>query len=299
MKLGQIILIVIMCVAASLGAVHLWGGAPLGKTAEAPGESAYARVMRTGTIRCGYLFYPKILQRDLNTGAYSGYAYEFMEEIGKQLSLKIDWAEEMSFASAFDGLKTKRYDVACFPFTLMPGRARVTEFTKPIYSLPYFFYVRADDLRFDNAYAKVNDPAVKVAILEGELSQLVKAEDYPKAQTVSITSLADINQVLLQIMTGKADVAMTEPSSSEEFMLKNPGKLRRVPGPSLRMQPGAFTVAVGEDNLRELLNTTIASLQAMGFIERVFKKYATAPDQIYMPAPLWGDAVKPLEESKP
>ena len=157
---------------------------------------------------------------------------------------------------------------------------------------------RADDQRFDNYYAKINNPSVKVAILEGEMSQTVKAEDFPKAQTVSMTSLADINQVLLQVTTGKADVAMTEPSSSEEFILKNPGKLRRVPGPSLRMQPGGRDVAVGEDSLRNLLNTTLESLQATGFFERVIRKHATGPDQFYLPAPRWGQPVKPLEGQK-
>jgi len=93
----------------------------------------------------------------------------------------------------------------------------------PVLYYPTFLYVRSDDARFDNAYEKINDPGVKVAVLEGEMSQTIKAEDFPEAQTVSMTNLADINQVLLQVTTGKADVAMTEPSSSDEFMLKNPG----------------------------------------------------------------------------
>ncbi|MDD5586298.1 MAG: transporter substrate-binding domain-containing protein [Alphaproteobacteria bacterium] len=295
MKLGQLVLAVLLCVAASLGAVHFWGK-PGGMNAGTSGESAYERIMRTGTIRCGYFLYPKFLQRDLNTGALSGIAYDLLEEIGKQLSLKIEWTEEASFSGIFSGLDTKRYDAVCFPMTLTPGRARATQFTTPVYYLPFFLYARADDRRFDNDYAKINDPSIKVAILEGEMSQTVKAEDFPKAQTVSMTSLADINQVLLQVTTGKADVAMTEPSSSEEFILKNPGKLRRVPGPSLRMQGCGLTVAVGEDTLRILLNTTLASIQATGFIERDLKKHATGPDQFYLPAASWGASVKPLKE---
>ena len=300
MKIGQFLLVIILSAAVAWGFITWKTGAQRNEAAStmATKESAYERVMRTGTLRCGYILYPKAIERDLNTGALSGMVYDVMEEVGKQLSLKIEWTEEAGFASIFDGLKTSRYDVVCFTFSQTPGRARVTEFTAPIIFYPYFLYARADDNRFDNAYEKINDPAVKVAILEGELSQTVKAEDFPKALAVYMTSLADINQVLLQVSMGKADIAMTEPSSSEEFLLKNPGKLKRVPGPSLRMQATGVDVAVGEEALKSLLDTTIRALHATGFIERVVNKYTTSPDQFYYPAKPWGESSKPLQGAK-
>ncbi|MCB1556441.1 MAG: hypothetical protein KDJ15_03915, partial [Alphaproteobacteria bacterium] len=47
----------------------------LGKTAHAM-DSGYDRVMRTGTIRCGYIAFPPYLMQDLNTGEFSGLAYD-------------------------------------------------------------------------------------------------------------------------------------------------------------------------------------------------------------------------------
>ena len=67
-----------------------------------------------------------------------------------------------------------------------------------------------------------------------------------------------------------------------------------MPGPPLRMQAGSFSVAVGEELLRNLLNTTLAYLQATGFVERAVRPYANSADQFYLPANGWGEAVKPV-----
>src|ERR1700722_20209029 len=58
-------------------------------------ESAYDRVMRTQTIRCGYVLRTPLLVKDPNTAQLSGLFYEYVENLGKALHLKIEWSEEM------------------------------------------------------------------------------------------------------------------------------------------------------------------------------------------------------------
>ncbi|MDR3424265.1 MAG: transporter substrate-binding domain-containing protein [Alphaproteobacteria bacterium] len=259
-------------------------------------ETAYERVMQTGTIRCGYLLYPKFVERDPNTNVLSGMWVDFMEEIGKQLGLKIEWTEEVGTANAFDGLKTGRYDMVCSALHQTPGRARVTEFTVPIIFMPTYAYVRADDTRFDNAYEKINDPSIRYAYLDGEFSQSLKAEKFPKAQSVSLPNLTDPSQVLLQVAMGKADISATEPSTAEPFLLHNPGKLKRVAGPALRKQATGFDVGVGEEALLNMLNTTIQAMLASGTVEKIADKYTTAPGQFFLPAEPWGASSQPIGE---
>ncbi|NTU76597.1 MAG: amino acid ABC transporter substrate-binding protein [Alphaproteobacteria bacterium] len=257
MKLLHVVLVVALTIATTLVMQHFTVSSVVqGETSVAAKEPAYERVMRTGTLRCGYLFYPKFIERDPNTNAFSGMWYDLMNEIGKQLSLKIEWTEEVGAANAFDGLKSGRYDAVCVPFNQTPGRARVTEFTAPIIFAPTYAYVRADDTRFDNAYEKINDPSVRFAYMEGEFSQYLKAEKFPKAQTVSLPNLTDVSQVYMQIAMGKADVLTTEPSTIEPFLLNNPGKLKRVVGAPLRLQASGISVGVGEEALKALLDTT-------------------------------------------
>lgn len=258
-------------------------------------ESAYNRVMRTGTLRCGYVLYPKIVERDPNTGKLHGFMIEFMDEVGKQLSLKVDWTEQVGIAAAFNGLKDGRYDVMCAPYNQTPNRALATEFTEPFVFFPSFIYARADDARFDNAYDKINAPSVRMALLDGELAQIIRKEQFPKTQPVSLPDITDISQVLLQVAMNKADIAITEPSAAEPFLTNNPGKLKRVAGPPLRIQGVGLDVAVGEEKLKSLLNTTIKELLTIGYVKRLMDKYSTAPGMYYYPARPWGDPSQPAE----
>jgi len=284
MKFTNIILVMVLSAASAFAVTHYAG--PVSQTAQVK-ETAYQRVMRTGTLRCGYFLYPDFLERDVTTKKFSGFAYSIMQEIGVRLNLKIDWAEEVGFANAFEGLKSGRYDAICVPFYMTPGRARASEFTAPLLYAPYYAYVRAEDTRFDNNLGAVNDPSVKVTVLEGEMSQTVKNEDFPKAGLLSLPNMTDISQVLLQVTIGKADVALTEPSTAQAFINKNAGLLKRVAGPPVRMQPAGLSLPVGEEELKSLLNTTIETLHSTGFLERLFIRSEKDKDFYFLPAQPW------------
>ncbi len=293
MKIAQILIIALISAAVALGVSWLSPRNGGGESAQAK-ESAYDRVMRTGVLKCGYILYPRFLERDLNTKEMSGMYFDMMEEIARHLSLKLEWTEEVGFANAFDGLNTGRYDVMCMPFNQTAGRARVNEFTVPVVFYPYYMYVRNGDTRFDNNYERANDPKVKVVYLEGEFSQTIKAERFPKAAHVSLPNLSDISQVLMELAAGKADLTMTEPTSAERFLVNNPGKLKRVVGPSLYMQAGGLSVGIGEEKLKSMLNTTIRAMQASGSLQRIMDKYTTMPDQFFYPAQPWGESSRPV-----
>ena len=109
----------------------------LARAADAGRDSVYDRVIRTGTIHCGYFLWPPFLEKDVNTGKMSGLSYDIMEEIGKQLSLKIEWAEEVNFASMFEGFASGRYDMICGPMFPTPARARASDFTIPLFYSTY------------------------------------------------------------------------------------------------------------------------------------------------------------------
>lgn len=290
MKLSSIFLSALIGAVVALGAMQFLP-APSGAPA-AQKETAFERVMRTGTIRCGYASLPEYTEKDIQTGKLKGLYFDIIEEMGRQLSLKIDWAEEVGFANAFDGLKTGRYDVLCIPFSQAPGRARVTSFTVPIIFAPYYAFVRADDGRFDADINAANDPSVTMTVLEGELSQIVKNEQFPKAKELAMPNMTDVTQVLLQVQMGKADMAMTEPRAADLFEAQNPGKVRRVAGPPLRMLPEGLSVAVGEVALKDMLNTTIEALHTTGFMQRVFAKYPETTKYLILPAKPWDEKTR-------
>ncbi len=151
MKFAQIFLVILISIAAAAITTKFVGSGQQIVTH----ETAYDRVMRTGTLRCAYIQWPVLFVKNLQTGQFEGAYADIFAEIGKQLNLKVEWVEEVGTSNAFEGLKSGRIDAVCAPFTPNPQRARVTDFTVPVVYMPYVAMVKANDTRFDNDIKKV------------------------------------------------------------------------------------------------------------------------------------------------
>lgn len=229
---------------------------------------AYERVVKSGTITCGYFTWAPFIVRDPNTGVLSGPFVDVVEKIGKKLSLKIDWREEIDFNNMFEGFRNGRYDVICGPLFPTPARALGADFTTPLGYAPTYLYARADDARFDNAYEKVNKPETRVSIIEGEFSQIVANEKFPLAKKVTAMNI-DGTQTFMDVTTGKSDVVASEPTAPYLFQQANAGKLKRVEGAPIHT--GAFSLAtpIGEYELTRMLDITIDNMNEGGEIEKM------------------------------
>jgi ABC-type amino acid transport substrate-binding protein len=241
----------------------------------ADGNKIYDRIMESGTIRCGYYTWPPFFSKDPNTGKHAGIGYDLTEEIGRQLNLKIEWVEEVPLDAMFEGYTTGRYDMICLPVVATPSRTRASDFTIPFVYLSYNLYARGGDKRFDNHFEKINAADVKYASLDGDMNALLGKELFPLAQKVDLPPMAPPSDLLLQVATGKADVTAMEPVMAMEFMRHNTGKIRLVGGGPVRVMPGTFSVPLGEEKLKAMLNTTFRTLIDIGYINRILK---TSPD---------------------
>src|ERR1700722_5764994 len=121
-------------------------------------ETAYERVTRTGTIRCGYVSWYPYFKKDLKTGEPSGMNYEIMSAVGRELNLKVEWAEEVGWGNLGEGLKTGRYDAVCT--SVGPDAAKAKNFTlsRPMVYSQFYPYARVDDNRFDGHVERINQP---------------------------------------------------------------------------------------------------------------------------------------------
>ncbi|MBU6236120.1 MAG: transporter substrate-binding domain-containing protein, partial [Alphaproteobacteria bacterium] len=111
-------------------------------------ETAWQRIIRTNTIRCGYYVFPPVTYRDPNTKALSGFSVDMMEAIGKAAGLKIEWTEEVNFANWVPALQAGRFDMACTPMWPDIPLGRVVSFSVPFMFAGLSPMVRADDDRF-------------------------------------------------------------------------------------------------------------------------------------------------------
>src|SRR5258708_4981452 len=60
-------------------------------------ETAYDRVVRTNTLRCGYQYWAGAVEKDDKTCKIFGPWVDMMDAIGTATNLKIEWAEQVGW----------------------------------------------------------------------------------------------------------------------------------------------------------------------------------------------------------
>ncbi len=256
-------------------------------------ESAFDRVMRTGTIRCGYYVFPPMVMRDVGSGKPSGFAVDFMDEIGQRSGLKIEWAEEVTFGNWIPALQSHRFDVVCAPMWPEIPMARAAAFSVPLMYAGLSPLVRADDARFSgNDLAAFNDPGVTFLTQDGNALDSLTRAAFPKAKIRAMPAGMDGPSILQEIVTKKADAILLDRNAEIEYNKNNPVRLRLVASDKpIKVQ--SFSLVVGRDEmvLKDFLDNAILDLRNDGSIDRMLAKWEQEPG-VYL------RAAKPYEAYK-
>lgn len=261
----------------ALSLLAVWGylhfAAPQTATAAKP-ETAFDRVMRTGTLRCGYYVFPPMLNFDEETRKPYGLGVDIIEAIAAKTSLKMEWTEEVNFGNWVPGLMTKRYDAICLPMWPTAAMAREARFGAPIMYAAMWPFAKAGDKRFDGNPESMNQPNVTIAVMEGNtVLELVNAL-FPKAKQHVIPGNADYGLAVEAVRTGKADVFLWDSNGAFQYQRNNPNTLHRIAlEEPLQIMPFALVAARGEHDLIHLLDTGLQDLATTGALERLISKW--------------------------
>jgi cystine transport system substrate-binding protein len=253
--------------------------------------SVYDRVMQSGKMRCGYGIYNPGCMKDPNTGKLYGVGVDTIELLAHNLGLKVEWTEEVGWGTMIEGLQTNRYDIIATPVWATSDRARVIDFSNPLYFSPVCAYVKAGNKKFSPDLRELNSPHMSIASIVGATAEIIAQEDFPKVRRVSLPQLSDFGQLLLTVSTGKADITFTEPADAAIFMRNNPGAVERV-GPPVRVFPNCFIFRRGQMEFKCMIDTALSQLINSGTMDKILKKYEPAPNTLYRvavpyAAPAW------------
>ncbi|MCB9988497.1 MAG: amino acid ABC transporter substrate-binding protein [Rhodospirillales bacterium] len=244
----------------------------------ADNESVYERVMRTGKIRCGYVIYPPNTIKDPNTGEIYGMSPDVIKKAAEGLGLEIEWAEEVGTATMVQGLINDRYDMLCTAAWLNLPRARYAAFSKPIYYTVVNAVSREGDIRFDNNLKAINDPAVTVGSVDGSAYTVIAQTQFPNAKISSYPDLTDLAQPLVDVMTGKADVAFMENYILNSFMENNPGKVRMVPADRpVKVFQNSYLMKGGEYRFNHMIDVALTHMLNNGEVDEIISLYEKWP----------------------
>lgn len=258
--------------------VGLVGCATVPNQATPRAESTYDRVMQSGKIRCGYAIYNPGCLKDPNTGKLSGIGVDTLEMAAKNLGLKVEWTEEVGWGTMIEGLQTNRYDIIATPIWATSDRARIVDFSKPLFFSPVFAYVKAGNDKL--TLKDLNSSKYSIASIDGATAEIIAREDFPNVRRVSLPQLSDFSQLLLTIASGKADVTFTEPADAEAFMKHNPGAVQRIGG-AVRVFPNCWIFRRGQMEFKDMLDTALEQLINSGAMDRIISRYEPSPHILY------------------
>ncbi|MFW9872459.1 MAG: substrate-binding periplasmic protein [Candidatus Thorarchaeota archaeon] len=254
--------------------------------------AVYERIISSNTIKASYLSYPPACMKDTKTGEMSGIFVDVLQKACDNLGLKLEWTEEVGWASQIEGLETNRYDIVGSPVWANPTRGKLTTMTIPVYYSGIGVYVRADDNRFDGNLYLINDSKVRIGTIDGETADLIARTDFPDAQRVSSIQNTGIAQKFLDLTSNKCDVVFAEPYYAYEYLKNNPGTLKNIAEANpIRLFGNCYMFKKNEFQMQQMLNVAIQDLINSGYVDKIISKYEPAPHLFYRSA----NQFKPFE----
>jgi ABC-type amino acid transport substrate-binding protein len=223
-------------------------------------KTAFERVAETKTLRCGYVQYPPYFEISLQTGKPAGIMVDLMEEIGRKLDVKVEWAEEANWGTMFEGLKTGRYDAVCSMMWQTPARAMHAELSAPIGYASMYSYVRSDNHRLSADPAKLNNKDVRIATMDGEINDLLAQSLFPQAKRIAMPQYSSATDLFMNVVTGKVDVLFQEEKTARVFLKNNPGAIRRLGDQPLAVYPMGMALPAGDTRLKAVIDSALAEI---------------------------------------
>ena len=236
-------------------------------------DTVYGRVMRTGILRCGYIAWQPFIMKEPNTGKLSGLSYDFFEALGKTLGIKIEWQQEVLVGQQVTDLNLGKIDAVCGDWPLNSVTAKYVDYTAPFVFMPMYLYEKRDGKTF-NGMSDINDPAVSISAMDGDISLMVAEEKFPNAKKVTIPDNADPTLINVNVAQGKADLVANDPFSLSYYNANNKVKLVPVLSaqPLIVLKTGG-SVKKGEVDFVRMLNEGIEMLIASGGADAILDKY--------------------------
>ena len=237
-------------------------------------ETAFERVVRSGTLRCGYEYWDGAIMRDEKTGLIYGPWADVTEALTKATGLKVEWTSEIGWGDVGAALKSGKIDAMCAGMWTSAAKAKEMAFTTPLAYQAVEAFVRTDEHRFDDGVGKISDPAVKIVVIDNDNTDFIAQQDFPQAQRVSLSALNGTDsEELMNVMTGKADVAFTVAGLWRQFDKANPDKIRRL-APDVKLRAFGLAFAVDNTDLRllQVMNTGAQEIVNSGELDKILDK---------------------------
>jgi ABC-type amino acid transport substrate-binding protein len=248
-------------------------------------ESVYEHVMRTGTIRCGYMSSRPGLIVDPETKQMSGLFYDYMMEVGKLLNLKVEFVQDLNIIEYPDALNSGKIDAMCTGVGISADRGKYTDFITPLYYSPVYMIVRADENRLEDNPMLANNSNFTMIYIEGGIAATLRKYIYPRSTPLELPRVARSPDMFLSLASHEGDFVLGDIYNYNEFTTKNPGKIKQASTKPVFIIPVSIAIKNGEREMQSMLAYATQQLQFSGVMDRLLDKYEKYPGMFYRTVP--------------
>jgi polar amino acid transport system substrate-binding protein len=264
--------------AALVSGLVVWGlGWP--KEGTVARESAYERVIRTGTLRCGYGEWAPAVMKDPKTGKMSGFFVEMLDAMGRMAGFRVDWVGEVDWGQIDAALKSGKVDAFCAAMAGDAYRARYLAYSHPVSYWSFDVLVRADDTRFpadrELTVADIDKPEFGMAYTEGDVLEEIVKTELPHIRRVPLPPLGSPADNVMNLMARKTDLIVFPKVMMQEYEKNNGGgkiRLIKLKEP-LRVYGNVIGVGIDELRLQQYLNAAVDEFVNSSSYDRIVAPY--------------------------
>lgn len=248
-------------------------------------KTAYDRVIESGKIRCGWGTWDPYIYYDFDKEKPVGVIVDLMEAMAQNLNLELVWGEETGWANIPTALNNGRIDVACTSLWNDPSRGRLVAFTDPAFYMVSHVFVRAGEASKYKSLEDLNRSDLRISVQDGGSTYELAQRLFPKAKLAPLSQTNQSNELFVQVVTGKADVMISDQLAVDRFNENNDKKLERIKLlKPVNVFGNSYAVGINEHALKEVLNTTVAYMTQTGEFEELTKEFREKyPGNIYFP----------------
>lgn len=201
-----------------------------------------------------------------DTGNFTGFDIELMEEVARRLDMKIEW-QDIAFDGLIGSLQTGKIDAIIAAMSATAEREKQIDFTRPYFiGADAIIVVAGSGL---NITRNEDMAGYRVGVQTGTIQESWIEENL--GGQVDLARYERAEQAIMDLQSGRIDVVAMDYYAATSFL--NRGGLEVALKTQFSGEHMSIAVQKGNTELRDRLDNVIAELQQEGFVDALALKY--------------------------
>jgi len=232
---------------------------------------AHSTFPQTGRLKVAVVPAPPITAFDPISKAANGYAIDVMNAVARNAKIELEYLPG-DWATMGAALASGKADIVVGPIFMTEGRAREFSFTAPLFAYAIVPVVEKKTQILEQL-ADLKKPGLRVAVGRGGFDSEFVSRNMPEAK-VSVFPPDDPNLSMLEVLAGRADVALVDFATAQKFVAEHQEVEIRLEGTPAAMQYAGFMLRQQDVVLRDFLNIALRNLDLSGELSTIDATYA-------------------------